>query len=51
MKLFRTMFNLAVLPVSIVKDVVMLLPDMSCGNDAFERTKEQCDAIDESLSK
>ena len=49
MKLFRTLFNLAALPVAIVVDVVTALPDASTGRGVFERTKDKCDDIDDSL--
>ncbi len=49
MKLFKTLFNLAALPVSIAADVVTFLPDLSTGHDPFERTKSSCDKIDNAL--
>ena len=49
MKLFRTLFNLASLPVAIVADVIMVVADAGTGEAIFYRTKDKCDDIDDSL--
>lgn len=49
MKLFTTLFNVAKLPVMVAVDVVTVIPDLMSGY-AFERTKDQCEEIDASIS-
>lgn len=49
MKLFTTLFNIAVLPVKLAADVVMLIPDLSLCTSSFSRTEEQCQKIDEGI--
>jgi len=51
MRLFSALFNLAVLPVAIARDVVCLLPDLSCGIAPMSATKQTCENIDEEISK
>ena len=51
MKLFSAMFELVKLPLVIVKDIVTALPDAAGGNGAFSDTKEQCEKIDEEISR
>lgn len=49
MKLFKTLFNIAALPLCLAKDVVTALPDMSMGKEPMRSTKKQCEQIDEDL--
>lgn len=51
MRLFSALFELVKLPLVIVKDTVTALPDMSGGNGAFSDTKDQCEKIDEEISR
>ena len=51
MKIFTAIFDLAVVPFRVAADTVMLLPDISCGRDAFERTRAQCEQVDQDISR
>ena len=51
MKFFTTLFDIAVLPVYIVKDTFCALPDLSAGCAPFSDTRAQCQQIDEDISK
>ena len=51
MRLFRTLFNLAALPLIVAKDIALAIPKSSCGQDPFEDTKAKCDDLDYSISE
>jgi hypothetical protein len=51
MKLFKTLFNLAKLPVVIVADSVTAIPDSAMLMPTFERTRKVCDKIDDALTE
>lgn len=49
MKIFTALFDMAVLPIVAGKDVLMILPDLSCGKTPFEDTRDPCKQIDYDL--
>lgn len=51
MKLFKTLFNLAKLPLAVGADILTVIPDTSMLQPAFERTRKVCDSIDNSLAE
>lgn len=51
MKLFKTLFNLAKLPLAIGADILTVIPDTSLLNPAFERTRKVCDKIDDAITE
>lgn len=51
MRLFKTLFNLAKLPVVIAVDVVAAIPEAGCLMTPFERTRKVCDKIDDALTE
>ena len=51
MKLFTALFDIVVLPIKVAQDVVCALPDASGGRGVFERTRSQCEQIDQELSR
>lgn len=50
MRLFTTLFEIVKLPLVVAKDVVMVIPHTSIGQEPFSDTREQCEKIDEELS-
>lgn len=51
MRLFTALFDLAVMPIVIAHDVVMILPDVSNGDMPMGKTREQCQKIDGDLAR
>lgn len=51
MRLFTALFDIALLPLELAKDVVMALPDISSDTPIFDRTRDQCGKIDDSLHR
>jgi hypothetical protein len=49
MRIFTALFDMAVLPIVIAKDVVMAMPDVMENEAPFQRTREQCMQIDSDL--
>jgi len=51
MGLFSSLFEVVMLPVAVVKDVVCILPDLSMGIEPMSATKQKCEDIDREISK
>ena len=50
MKLFKTLFNLAKLPIIVAKDAVMVVPKIMVLEEPFRDTKRLCEEMDEDIS-
>lgn len=51
MRFFKTLFNIAKLPVAIVVDAFVAIPESASLITPFERTRKLCDKIDDSISE
>lgn len=49
MRLFSALFHIAKLPVLVAKDALVAVPDLACGLEPFEATREQAGRIDDAL--
>lgn len=49
MGLFKTLFNLAKLPVVVAADVVTAPVDLAMLGEPFKRTRNHCDELDEGM--
>ena len=49
MKLFKTLFDLAILPVNLAVDSITALADVADNDKPFKRTRRKIDELDEDL--
>jgi hypothetical protein len=50
-KIFKTLFNLAKLPLVVAADAITAIPDSAGLDPLFERTRKVCDKIDDAIAE